>query len=595
VIEIVLVVSLVLQLAAVGLALRLIPLTRARAAWLFLAAGFLLMAARRSITTWRVFSGDASLPADPAVEWVALAISALIATGLALFGSHFRSAKESEARATENEARLREIADTVSDAFWVMSPDFARFLYVSPSFTRLWKLRPGEDWTRPEKYYARIHQDDMRHMDELRAQVGAGHSFETEFRVTQPDGKVLHFRTRAFPVKGPGGTERAIGITQDITELVALRTQLLHSQKLDALGRLAGGVAHDFNNLLTVILGYSESAIEEMPEAGRLRASLEEIRAAGHRAADLTRRLLAFSRRQPAQPSVLDLNEVVSAAQGMLRRLLGETIRLETKLAPSLRFVLADPGQIDQVLMNLAVNARDAMPRGGTLTIETANAELTETEVAPRGGKPGAYAVLTVRDTGLGMDAAVLDRLFEPFFTTKPPGHGTGLGLSTVYGIVNQAGGFITVESRPGAGSSFRLHFPKAEGTPTPQVAGGRPKPIAAKLTVLIVEDEDAIRRMIRQSLEQCGHRVLDAGDGQEALRVSRRHPDRIDLLLTDSVMPQMNGETLAIELRRERPELKVLLMSGYTEDASNPGSLPCLAKPFTMEQLASRILEVMP
>ncbi len=398
-----------------------------------------------------------------------------------------------------------------------------------------------------------------------------------------------------------GGETVFTVILRDTTERQSLQTQLLQAQKMEAVGRLAGGIAHDFNNLLTAILGASDLLLEDLSVDASGRQEVEEIQKAAHRAAALTHQLLAFSRQQVLAPQVLDLNVLVADVEKLLRRLIGEDIELRTVLARNLSAVQADPGQLGQVVMNLAVNARDAMPRGGTLTIETANAELDETYASEHVPTPaGRHVMLAVTDTGIGMDEGTKAHLFEPFFTTKETGKGTGLGLATVYGIVKQSGGYIWVYSEPGHGTTFKIYLPRVEGVPLPTA----PKPAAPESlrgseTVLLAEDEPAVRSLTRRVLESYGYTVLTTEDGYEALRAAQEHQGPIPLLVTDVVMPKMSGRELAQRLLSERPEMKALYLSGYTDDAIvhhgvlEPG-LAFLQKPFTPQTLARKVREVL-
>jgi signal transduction histidine kinase/ActR/RegA family two-component response regulator len=393
-------------------------------------------------------------------------------------------------------------------------------------------------------------------------------------------------------------------ITQRVSAERALRQseeQLRHSQKMEAIGRLAGGVAHDFNNLLTAILGYSQIVRDRLIIEGLCTDDIDEIRKAGTRASSLTRQLLTFSRKQIMQPQVVDLNELTRDMQKLLKRLLGEDVQLTTRLAPDLHQVLADPGQVEQVIMNLAVNARDAMPRGGVLTVETANVRLDDDAVQSlRPLTPGDYVLLTVTDTGMGMDEETRTRVFEPFFTTKEEGRGTGLGLSTVYGIVNQCGGAIDLSTAPDQGTSFRVYLPRTEPGAVP-VAGPyfQPEQLHGNETVLLVEDEEWVRTLVRQSLEQRGYTVLSAGDGQEALRIHEQYRGTIHLLLTDVVMPRMGGVALAERMQLVRPSTRWLYISGYTDHVSfrnhpaNNGK-QFLQKPFTIQDLMLRVRAIL-
>ena len=398
-------------------------------------------------------------------------------------------------------------------------------------------------------------------------------------------------------------------INEDLEDRVAKRTaerqaleaQLIQSQKMEAIGRLAGGVAHDFNNLLTVILGYTEMLREHLGQDAIALEFGDEINLAAHRASDLTNQLLAFSRRQIALPRVVSLNDVVNQIEKMLRRIIGEDIRLETRLTDSVQPVNVDPAHIQQVIMNLAVNARDAMPRGGTLIIETANVELSA-EYAGRhiGVDAGPYTLLAVSDTGTGMDDATKARLFEPFFTTKEKGKGTGLGLSIVYGIVKQSGGEILVYSEPGHGTAFKIYLPVVAASPEALRPAAEEREITpAAETVLLVEDEPQVRTLTRTMLTSRGYHVLEAASASDALKLIAEQDQPIDLLLTDIVMPGMNGADLAREAAGARPSIRVLFMSGYTEGGViDRGVLdsetPFIQKPFTLGALDRKIREVL-
>jgi CheY-like chemotaxis protein len=362
------------------------------------------------------------------------------------------------------------------------------------------------------------------------------------------------------------------------------------------VGRLAGGIAHDFNNLINVISGYGQMLQRRLNGDDSSRRNLDEILKASERATALTRQLLAFSRKQERQPRLVDLSRVVSGMADMLRRLIGEDVELNLVCAPQIGLVKADPGQIEQIVMNLAVNARDAMPGGGQLSIETAEVELDEAYARARlEVQAGPHIALTVRDAGVGMDLATQAHLFEPFFTTKPPGKGTGLGLATVYGIVKQSGGHISVESELGTGSTFRVYIPRAQQVvAAPEAKATSVSTAGGSETILLVEDEDVVRAFICESLRALGYNVVEARGGPEALSVSRDRSASIDLLLTDVVMPKMNGPELAARLSEVRPGVRVLYMSGYDEQA-RPHPIPnCLQKPFTTDQLALKIRELL-
>jgi PAS domain S-box-containing protein len=416
------------------------------------------------------------------------------------------------------------------------------------------------------------------------------------------DGTNFPVEYTSTPIRDEHGKKvGAVVVFKDISERVQLDEQLRRAQKMEAVGRLAGGVAHDFNNLLMVIKGHSDNLLDQIPESDALRRSVEQIRKAGDRAAALTRQLLAFGRMQVMQAKVLDLNTVVSDLCKMLPRLLGEGVEFVFKADPKLGHVKADPGQLEQVILNLAVNARDAMPRGGKLTIETANVDLSAEYVRLRPtARPGRYVMLAVSDTGHGMDAQTQAQIFEPFFTTKERGKGTGLGLATVYGVVKQSGGFIWVYSEPGMGATFKVYLPLVdeplEGAHV-EVLKDAARP--GSETILLAEDEEAVRDLARVFLTKVGYVVLEARNGAEALKIAADHPGPIHLLLTDVIMPKMGGPELADRLAPTRPGIKVLYMSGYAEYAAveheiiHSGSA-ALQKPFALEALARKVREVL-
>ncbi|MCM3877502.1 MAG: PAS domain S-box protein [Thermoanaerobaculia bacterium] len=448
-----------------------------------------------------------------------------------------------------------------------------------------------------------VHPDDRPLAEgKFRRSLETGTKFEQlEARLRHRNGSWRTLSVVGGPLPPGIGMRGLIINARDLTDRLQLEAQLRVSQKMEGIGRLAGGIAHDFNNLLTAILGYSELMEAQLPDDEDLRSSLSEIHLAGERAAALTRQLLAFSRRQVLQPRLLDLNAVVSEVEKLLRRLIGEDVELVTRLDPASGTVKADPGQLEQVLMNLAVNARDAMPEGGTLTIETANTRLDAGFTAANpGAQSGEFTILTVSDTGIGMSDEVRSHAFEPFFTTKEQGKGTGLGLATAYGIVKQSDGYITVDSEPGRGAKFRIYFPRAVGEAAASGLGERP-PLSPRgtETILLVEDESGVRRLSRTILEAQGYTVLEAASGEEALEIARSHTGEIHLVATDVVMPGMSGRVLWDRLRVLRPGPRILFMSGYTDDAIarhgvlDPG-IAFLQKPFTPFGLAHKVREVL-
>ena len=438
-------------------------------------------------------------------------------------------------------------------------------------------------------------------VDTLATAMKSGADFSYAHRVILPDGTMRWLSGAGrILLDEQGQPQRGVGIYQDITERARLEAQNQQLQKMEAVGRLAGGVAHDFNNLLTVIIGLCELLLTDLAADDPRHADIVEIRKAGARGAGLTQQLLAFSRRQIIAPALLDLNVVVAGMQPLIGWLINDKVKVVVGLRPNLSLVTADCGQIEQIVMNLAVNARDAMPEGGTLTIETANVELDEHYAKAHAGvTPGAYVVLIVTDTGTGMTPEVQARLFEPFFTTKAPGKGTGLGMATIYGIVKRSGGSIGVDSEVGRGTAFKVYFPQ---TDTAMMAAGVPVPHppahGGPHTVLVVENEDSLRELARRLLKRHGYTVVIAKDATEAVRLFWDNPS-IDVLLTDVVMPGASGSELTRQLIEQRPGLRVIYMSGYTEDAMvqheiiKPG-IAFLNKPFTFEALGDKIRAVL-
>ena len=505
---------------------------------------------------------------------------------------------QAEAALRASEERFRALVENSSDALLLLDAD-GRVKYMTPSSVR------HLGWT-PEQLSGRsilefMHPDDG---ERLRGRIDdalglPGKSIGGEVRFHHADGSWRIMEGVGVNRLADPAVAGIVVNVRDITERRKLEEQLRQAQKMEAVGQLAGGVAHDFNNLLTAILGYCHLVLDEIPEEDPLRLDLLEIQAAGDRAASLTRQLLAFSRRQMLQPQVVQINTLVTQLEKLLRRLISEDVELVTALAPDLDEVTVDPASVEQILVNLAVNARDAMPTGGRLTIETANVELDETyAVTHVTMTPGRYVMLAVSDTGEGMDAATRDRVFEPFFTTKEQGKGSGLGLATVYGMVKQSGGYIWVYSEPGHGSTFKVYLP-----PTPSRRGalssaGEAATAPGWETILLVEDEDAVRALAGQVLRRHGYAVLEARHGVDALGVAERHPDDIHLMVTDVVMPHMSGRELAERLSAVRPAMKALFMSGYTDHALLPEDLApgteFLQKPFTPEVLARRVRHIL-
>ncbi len=482
-------------------------------------------------------------------------------------------------RISKLEARYRDLVENLEDI--VFSLDLAgNFTYVSPAVRR-YGFEP--EALLGKSFESFVHVDDLPALRETVARTMQGAVEPVTYRALDAQGQVRFVRTTGRLLAREGTPVGITGVLADVTELQRAEQQLRVAQKMEAVGQLAGGIAHDFNNLLSVILSYSTLAAETLREGDPLRQDIDEIGHAATRAAALTRQLLAFSRRQVVEPGVINLNRVAAEMENMLHRLLGPDVQVIMDLSPELAAIRADAGQIEQVIMNLAVNARDAMPEGGTLTLRTRNVSPTQ-------------VTLRLSDTGVGMSEEIKARLFEPFFTTKEPGRGTGLGLSTVFGIVRQSGGHIVVDSQPGAGSSFEIFFPRAE----PKEADERFTPTvvasaAGTETVLVVDDEESVRKLVARILSGAGYRVLQASGAGEAVLMTERHVGEIDLLLTDVVMPQLSGMSLAERLTKIDPTLRVLYMSGYTGALLEQQGLAMpqaqlVQKPFNNDDLARRV-----
>jgi PAS domain S-box-containing protein len=558
---------------------------------------------------------------DGSVVWASLTVSRLDVEGERprLLGvvQDITSRRAAEEALQESEVELRAVFGAMTDVIVVLDAD-ARYVKIAPSSPDL-LYRPSGDLLgrRIRDVFPPEIADHFERIVHEALASDAPVPFEYELEIAgQPRwfsgnaSRIRRERDDADPARA-----HVLWVARDVTAGKQLEAQLRQAQKMEAVGLLAGGIAHDFNNLLTVITAYGQLLREELADAAERHEESGEVLKAAARGAELTRQLLAFGRKQVLKPRLLDVNAVISGVRPMLGRLLGADVDFVTHLAPSLGMVEADPGQLEQVLLNLTANAGDAMPSGGTLTLETANADVDAAAARAHPGlSPGLYVVVTVRDTGTGMSEATRLRVFEPFFTTKGTGKGTGLGLATVYGIIKQSGGYVAVESAPGEGTSFSIYLPLAGvekegrapaatstpvfGTPAsaaPVVAAPAGRPDAPAPVVLLVDDEDAVRSAARRILEREGYEVLEASQGGEAHEIYLEHADRIRLLLTDLLMPVLGGRALAQRIRARDPELPVLFISGYSsQDARGSGPIipgaPLLAKPFTAEQLVAAV-----
>jgi two-component system cell cycle sensor histidine kinase/response regulator CckA len=549
--------------------------------------------------SWRnVESVAALLDAQRRARWTMVAAAAFAALCMIAWWQAARAVREKN-RTRQAEEKYRCFFDEDLAGYFIAAPD-GKLLECNPAFVRMFGFNSREEALAHNLASLYPNPEAQKAFVDLVASRGRLEEYETELR--RRDKKPLSVISNVIGSRNQSGKlEEIRGYVIDNTERKKVEEQLRLSQKMDAIGRLAGGVAHDFNNLLTIINGYGDLLLDELKQGDALRNHVSEIRKAGERGAGLTQQLLAFSRKQTIEPKPVNLNALVADSENMLRRVLGEDIEILTLCDDSLRWVVADAGQINQVLVNLAVNARDAMPAGGKLIIETTNTELDASYVERHPGvAPGRYVLLGVTDNGVGMDQQTLQRIFDPFFTTKEQGRGTGLGLSTSYGIVKQNGGFISVYSELGKGTAFRIYLPaiaggvtaEKEAEPVATVAGGSE-------TILLVEDQEEVRTLVAKVLTSYGYHVLEGSHGEDALLLAKLHPEPIHLLLTDVIMPGMTGRELAERLKQLRPEIKVVYMSGYSENAIthqgllDPG-VDYVPKPFTALSLAGKVREVL-
>jgi two-component system cell cycle sensor histidine kinase/response regulator CckA len=512
--------------------------------------------------------------------------------------------KNTEEALRESEERYRILFDSNPLPMWVINADTFEFLAVNDSAVRHYGYSYEE--------FLSMTAADIRPAEELPRfleVISDRANVKTEkglWKHTKKDGTVIDVEVTAHNLLF-SGKRALLVLINDVTEKIwaeeALRQseeQLRQAQKLESVGRLAGGIAHDFNNMLTAINGYSDLILGRLPLEDQLRRNVEEIKKAGVRSAELTRQLLAFSRQQILQTKVFDLNKTISETTVMLQRLIGEDIQLIASLSPDIGLIDADPGQLSQVILNLVVNSRDAMPRGGSIVIETEKISLDEQYASQHlSVKAGEYVMLAVSDTGIGMDEETRKQIFEPFFTTKEIGKGTGLGLSTVYGIVKQSGGNIWVYSEPGKGTTFKIYLPRVvEKDKTSETTADKSAVGKGSETILLVEDEEIVRNLSREVLELCGYQVIEAKNGIAALAICKKHRGRIDLLMTDVVMPQMGGRDLAQILKKTYPHIRILFTSGYTDDAIVRHGIiddgaNFIQKPFTFDTLARKVREV--
>ncbi len=506
----------------------------------------------------------------------------------------------------ESGLRFRQIMDNIREVFWMVSVDGGEVLYISPAFEQLFGLSREAIYRDPESFLTHVHPDDVPLLRDLLLKMPG--DTEVEYRMRRADGAWRWVRNRVFPVRSQNGEIlRVAGVSEDVTDRREADTERRHleselqlSRRMESVGRLAGGIAHDFNNLLSVILNYGEVMRRRLPEGDPLRDEVREIQGAAERGVALTRQLLLFSRRDTEHPDTVDVNALIEEMRKLLARTLGEDVKLEMQLDPALERVRIDYTHLEQVVLNLAVNARDAMPEGGTLTVGTSMVEVKAGRGPAGGLPPGSYACLRVADSGTGMAPEVAARAFEPFFTTKEVGAGSGMGLAMAYGVVRRAGGQVRLDSRPGRGTAVEVLLPATEDRASPRPPANLDTgPRGAGELLLLVEDEPALRSLMARMLAENGYRVLEAPGPGEALLLHEREPGHVDLLVTDVIMPLMSGPELARRLVDRQPDLGVLYMSGYAENLlSARGGLdpdvPVLAKPFREAELLRRVRETL-
>ncbi len=496
--------------------------------------------------------------------------------------------KQAEDRATESEAQFRELAESIREVFWLSNPDSTKMFYISPAYEEIFGRKREAIYANPADWILAVHPDDRERMTSYAASVPTSPRSSGEYRIIHTDGTIRTIRVNIFPVRdATGRVVKIAGVAEDISDRIALEDQVRQSQKLESLGLLAGGIAHDFNNILAVICTNSCLLGDNCKDPGD-RELVDEIDLAVQRASGMTRQLLAFSRKQVTEPVVIDLNAAVNDTRKMLRRMVGEDIEIIASLEPELGRVKIDPGHFVQVLMNLAVNARDAMARGGKLMLTTRNVD----------GKHGPEVLLSVGDTGCGMPADVRDHAFEPFFTTKGIGKGTGLGLSVVHGIIEQAGGRVELRSEVGIGTTFEIYLPATQESLV-EVENVALTGAHGVEKILFVDDDLYVRTTAARALRSRGYVVLEAANGNAALELINDHANAIDLLVTDVVMPGMDGRSLVEAATKERPELHVLYMSGYADDAVvrhgvYQADVAFIEKPFRIHALASKVRHIL-
>jgi len=564
------------------------------AGWVVFEDVFLILSIQQSVREMRRIADR-----QTALESSNTRIEQTVAERTAELTSEIEVRRLAEESLKSSELRFRQLAETIQDVFWMTSPDCRKALYLSPGYEQIWGRTCASAYEQPETWFDTIVPEDRASVITGFEKGGRGEAFEMEFRITRPEGMVRSIFSRGFPVYDEAGTlQSVVGLSTDVTGRKQMEAKLMEAGKLETVGRLAGGIAHDFNTILTAIIGHAELIGQSVPKSGPEFHSADQIGKSAARAAQLTQQLLAFSRKQMLQPETLDLNATVTEAELMLRRLLGDSIDVRVAINAKRPWAKADAGQIQQMLVQLALNAQDAMPSGGRLTLETGDITLDETYASTRSDVvPGDFVMIAISDTGAGITDEVRPHLFEPFFTTKKQGEGTGLGLAMCYGIAKQVGGHISVYSELGRGTTFKIFLPCVSASPREPASVLAPilkeLPTRGTESILLVEDDDGLRDLAGIVLQKLGYTVHSAANGIEAMRIAEDYTE-IALLLTDVVMPQMSGKELADRLCSSQPSMKVLFTSAYTEDAIthhgilDPG-IDFLHKPYTPALLSRK------
>lgn len=603
---IIFVLSIGLQLAAAVFALLLIKTTGRKLAWIMIALAMVLMAGRRIVSLFSLIASGKEIVFE-IPELIALIISCLVLVGVLRIGDYFCSIQTTEDTLRMSEEKHRMIVENINEIIYMVSigkdPLKGRVDLVSGQVKNIIGYDQEDFLKDPELWFRIIHPDDAPVVSKFtQGFFGKQEKTTRYYRIRHKETEEYRWlEDKVIPIiDDKGHITGLFGVARDITERKRLEEQLLHSQKMEAIGQLAGGVAHEFNNILTAIIGYGNILLMKMKGDDPLRHNVEQILTSSERAAGLTQGLLTYSRKQITAPRPENLNDIVKKTEGLLLRIISEDIELKTVLTDEELTVMADRGQIEQVLMNLATNARDAMPDGGSLTISTELVEIDMEFINIHGyGEPGMYALISVADTGIGIEKKMMEKIFEPFFTTKEIGKGTGLGLAMVYGIIKQHDGYINVYSEAGKGTTFKIYLPVIKAKIREKESSIIQLPVGGTETVLVAEDDKALRKLIKTVLDEFGYKVIDAVDGEDAVEKFMENKDRIDLLVFDVVMPKKNGKEAYEEIKKINPRVKALFTSGYTSNIIHKKGIleegiNFILKPVSPKELLRKVREIL-